>query len=75
MDRMLLAVVVVRNHPVILSDLRSELPVLDPGFWVVEHLDHPRRGCWPEFELERYPVTRCWMERFVRHWLVLGDEA
>ena len=33
MDRMLLAVVVIRNHPVILSSCH---PVLDLGFRVVE---------------------------------------
>ena len=36
MDRMLLPVVMVRHHPVILSALRSEFPVLDLGFWGVE---------------------------------------
>jgi hypothetical protein len=39
MDRMFLGVVVVRNHPVILiilSALRSEFPLSDLGFWVVE---------------------------------------
>ncbi len=38
MDRMPLGVAVTRNHPVILSELRSELLVLDLGFWVVERL-------------------------------------
>jgi hypothetical protein len=36
MDRMLLSVVVARDHPVILSELSRDVPVLDPAFWVVE---------------------------------------
>jgi hypothetical protein len=36
MDRMLLRVVLVRAHPVILSELRLVVPVMDAGFWVVE---------------------------------------
>ena len=44
MDRILLRVVVVRNHPVILSEFRSELPVLALGFWVVELLNSGTAG-------------------------------
>jgi hypothetical protein len=36
MDRRLFGIVVVRDHPVILSDLSRSVPVMDPGFWVVE---------------------------------------
>jgi hypothetical protein len=43
MDRMLFGVVGVRGHPVILSDLSRAVPVLDPGFWVVER-EGQRRG-------------------------------
>jgi len=35
---MSLGVVVERGHPVILSELSLEVPVLDSGFWVVERL-------------------------------------
>ncbi len=54
MDRMLLGIVVARNHPVILiilSAFRSKLRVLVLGFWVVERpklSDHRRKrpvGC------------------------------
>ena len=46
MDRMVLAVVMVRHHPVILiilSAFRSQHPVLDPGSWAVERRGQ-RRG-------------------------------
>ena len=39
MDRMVLGFLVgtwSSCHPVILSDLSRDVPVLDPGFWVVE---------------------------------------
>jgi hypothetical protein len=46
MDRRLLGVE-VRNHPVILSELRNELPVLDLGFWVVERGSLPSEMSLP----------------------------
>ncbi len=46
MDRRLLGVE-VRNHPVILAELRNELPVLDFGFWVVERGSLPNETSLP----------------------------
>jgi len=45
MDRMVLGVVVARDHPVILSDLSRDAHVLDSGFWVVER-SAQRPGPW-----------------------------
>ena len=46
MDRMVLGFVVVRGHPVILSELRGDLPALDLGFWpaVSESVTSRERG-------------------------------
>ncbi len=77
MDRMVLRVVVVRVHPVILSDLSLVVPVLDAGFWVVERRSDATRYRERQFAVSLFTGGKVFSDQLAivvshrRGWLVV----